>query len=202
LYPFIAGYASTIYKLQGAELEHITIWLDRPYVRAAAYMALARIRYDSNYLIGGKMSSKHFVPADYKPRAVRSTRMSGVAWRLMVVDLERDPGEPQEHHLPIQQIWADAIRQGTKIVEARFSRGLVRRIRMGDTLILGGVRTHVTHVEQYETFHEMLEGVGFENALPGAESMEEAVGIYKAFRGYAAFETDFGVRAFHLELSE
>lgn len=36
-YPIHIGYAGTVYKLQGATLPHVTIWLDRPHIRAAAY---------------------------------------------------------------------------------------------------------------------------------------------------------------------
>ena len=57
-----ASYASTIYKMQGAELPHITIWLDVPGQRAAAYVAMSRVSDDACYLFGGKLTRKHFVP--------------------------------------------------------------------------------------------------------------------------------------------
>ena len=40
-FPIRAGYAGTIHKYQGAELEHVTLWLDRRWSRAAAYVALS-----------------------------------------------------------------------------------------------------------------------------------------------------------------
>ena len=61
-FPIRLGYASTIYKLQGAELPHITIHLDAPGQRAAAYVAMSRVKRDEDYLFGGKYSRKHFVP--------------------------------------------------------------------------------------------------------------------------------------------
>ena len=61
-FPIRLGYASTIYKLQGAELEHITIYLDVPGQRAAAYVALSRVKKDGDYLFGGKYHRAHFVP--------------------------------------------------------------------------------------------------------------------------------------------
>ena len=61
-FPIRLGYASTIYKMQGAELEHITIYLDVPGQRAAAYVALSRVKRDEDYLFGGRYSRKHFVP--------------------------------------------------------------------------------------------------------------------------------------------
>jgi ATP-dependent exoDNAse (exonuclease V) alpha subunit len=62
-YPLRVGYAGTIHKFQGAELEHITLWLDRKGCPAAAYVALSRVQYDKDYLIGGVVTTGHFVPA-------------------------------------------------------------------------------------------------------------------------------------------
>ena len=61
-FPIRLGYASTMYKMQGAELEHITIYLDLPGQRAAAYVALSRVKRDEDYLFGGKYTRHHFVP--------------------------------------------------------------------------------------------------------------------------------------------
>ena len=41
-YPFRLGYATTLHKVQGATLDHITLWLDIANVEAAAYVALYR----------------------------------------------------------------------------------------------------------------------------------------------------------------
>ena len=62
-FPLRPGYASTIYKLQGANLEHVTAYLDRPRVPAAAYVAMSRVPRDEDYLIGGHCEVEHFVPA-------------------------------------------------------------------------------------------------------------------------------------------
>ena len=61
-YPIRLGYASTIYKMQGAELPHVTIWLDRPRQRAAAYVAMSRVKSDGDYAFGGKYTKLHFLP--------------------------------------------------------------------------------------------------------------------------------------------
>jgi hypothetical protein len=61
-FPVRLGYAGTIYKLQGAELDHITIYLDVPGQRAAAYVAISRVRADSDYVFAGAYTRKHFVP--------------------------------------------------------------------------------------------------------------------------------------------
>ena len=62
-YPLRVGYAATIHKFQGATLDHITLWLDRPNCPAAGYVALSRVRRDSDYLIGGRVTRDHFTPA-------------------------------------------------------------------------------------------------------------------------------------------
>lgn len=62
-YPIRPGYASTIHKLQGAELEHITVWLDVKKAKAAGYVAISRVQRDGDYLLGGVLTRKHFRPA-------------------------------------------------------------------------------------------------------------------------------------------
>ena len=63
-FPVRTGYASTIPKVQGMTLPHITIWLDSICCRAAAYVAMSRVKTDQDYLIaGGPLTPKHFVPA-------------------------------------------------------------------------------------------------------------------------------------------
>ena len=61
-FPVRLGYASTIYKLQGSELEHITIYLDVPGQPAAAYVALSRVKDNDSYLFGGQYTRNHFKP--------------------------------------------------------------------------------------------------------------------------------------------
>eukprot|EP00971_Amphidinium_carterae_P024126 476490-Amphidinium_carterae.1 len=62
-YPARPGYASTIHKLQGAELDSIAIWLDVKYFKAGAYVAMSRVQYDTDYVLGGMLEREHFVPA-------------------------------------------------------------------------------------------------------------------------------------------
>ena len=62
-YPVKPGYASTILKMAGAELEHAVVWLDRPHVPGAAYTAMSRVSYGTNLLLGGMLTPDHFAPA-------------------------------------------------------------------------------------------------------------------------------------------
>ncbi|CAE7531646.1 unnamed protein product [Symbiodinium necroappetens] len=61
--PLRLGYATTLQKIQGATLEHITVWLDVPNVEAAAYVALSRVQYDENWRFLGHVTRHHFTPA-------------------------------------------------------------------------------------------------------------------------------------------
>ena len=61
-YPARPGYASTIHKLQGAELAHVTIWLDVKHFKAGGYVALSRQR-DTDYLLCGLLEPERFTPA-------------------------------------------------------------------------------------------------------------------------------------------
>ena len=55
------GYA--IHKLQGAELTHVTIWLDMKHFKAGGYVALSRVQRDADYLLSGLLDPEHFTPA-------------------------------------------------------------------------------------------------------------------------------------------
>ena len=61
--PTRLGYAATLQKLQGATLDHATIWLDRPNIEAAGYVALSRVRKDADWRFIGHMTPHHFAPA-------------------------------------------------------------------------------------------------------------------------------------------
>ena len=62
-YPIRLGYASTVQKVLGDEVEHITAWLDTPNLPAVAYTALSRVEKSSAYSLAGKLTPAHFTPA-------------------------------------------------------------------------------------------------------------------------------------------
>ena len=64
-FPVRPGYASTLHKVQGATLDHITVWLDTPNVPAAAYVAISRVQYDKDWRYVGKPFLHHFTPARF-----------------------------------------------------------------------------------------------------------------------------------------
>ena len=63
-YPMKAGHADTIMKYQGAELKHVTAFLDAESVPGAAYTALSRVAYGADVLIGGNVRATHSQPVD------------------------------------------------------------------------------------------------------------------------------------------
>lgn len=62
-YPLRVGYASTIFRMAGAELEHATIYLDVPHAAAAGYTAMSRVSSLENLKFGGHITADHFAPA-------------------------------------------------------------------------------------------------------------------------------------------
>ena len=66
-FPARPGYASTVLKFQGAELKHVTLWLNVPFVPGAAYTAMSRVSYGKDILIGGNVNTDHFMPANPMP---------------------------------------------------------------------------------------------------------------------------------------
>ena len=64
-YPFRIGYASTLHKVQGATLGHVTLWLDLPNMPAAGYVALSRVKMDRDWRFIGNPTVHHFTPARF-----------------------------------------------------------------------------------------------------------------------------------------
>ena len=62
-YPARLGYASTVMKFQGAELDHVTLYLDAKGVPGGAYTAASRVRHGKDFLVGGVATADHFTPA-------------------------------------------------------------------------------------------------------------------------------------------
>ena len=62
-FPLRPGYCVNLHKIQGATLEHMTLWLDAPNVPAAAYVALSRVQRDKDWRFVGSLLRLHFRPA-------------------------------------------------------------------------------------------------------------------------------------------
>ena len=62
-FPCRVGYATTLHKVQGATLAHMTMWLDKPNIEAAGYVALSRVQHDADWCFVGQLTRHHFTPA-------------------------------------------------------------------------------------------------------------------------------------------
>ncbi len=80
------------------------------------------------------------------------------------------------------------ISQGVKQIECRVATDYVRSFKAGGILRLESSRCNfvlceVSHLNFYKDFEDMLKNEGFKNAIPFANSFDEALGIYKKFKG-------------------
>ena len=101
--------------------------------------------------------------------------------------------------LPIQRSQLNNIASGRKTVEGRIHKGIPACIQVGDRIRFQHVVKQVSHVAYYASFWDMLEDVGFENAMPDAHSIEEALEVYHHFPRYEDLAKEHGVCAFWLE---
>lgn len=87
-----------------------------------------------------------------------------------------------DFELHVQEPFFSQLSDGLKIVEGRCAVGHYRRIKPGDLILLNKcVMLQVQDVHQYASFQDMLEAEGLEKVLPGVQSIEEGVQIYRAF---------------------
>eukprot|EP00973_Karenia_brevis_P096324 12431484-Karenia_brevis.AAC.4 len=64
-FPLRLGYSTTLMKVQGATLDHMTFWYDvTRIVPAAIYVAISRVRHDADWKFFGKILNMHCRPAD------------------------------------------------------------------------------------------------------------------------------------------
>jgi hypothetical protein len=62
-YPIRPAYASTLMKMQGATIQHMTMWLDSR-IEAGGYVALPRVQHDADWRFVGDLTPSHFWPAE------------------------------------------------------------------------------------------------------------------------------------------
>merc|ERR1711991_89078 len=89
--------------------------------------------------------------------------------------------------LNVQDPWFTALADGTKNVEGRLDKPKYADLDKGDTITFkldGGdatVERTVKTVHTYDSFEKMLKREKIENVLPGIESIEDGVEIYRKF---------------------
>lgn len=120
----------------------------------------------------------------------------------------------EPHSMGLEASILQEVLDGKKTVEARLARGKFLDFMVGDTVrlrkdVYSGdqvVETktdytiEVTHVRRYGTVREMLIAEGVQNAIPSAESLEEAEAVY--YQLYSkADEKAHGIIAIGLSVS-
>ena len=102
------------------------------------------------------------------------------------------------HRFPIQKQHEEAIQRGRKTVEGRLYANVAVNVKQGDRIQLGRAVVQVQDLAVYESFADMLQEVGYVNAVPDAVNFEDAVETYLALPRYRELEKQCGVVAFWL----
>lgn len=118
------------------------------------------------------------------------------------------------HELGFEKNILKSILDGKKTVEGRLAKGKFLDFRVGDEILLrediwedGKITssqntkkvTSILAVKQYVSFEEMLKSEGLENVLPSAQSLQDALKIYRQF--YSKNDEDkYGVVALKIAL--
>ena len=95
------------------------------------------------------------------------------------------------------------ISSGEKTIEGRLCRGIFRKVKSGDWIIVANngrrVVARISRVAKYPTFHQLLENEGIEKVLPGVDSIGHGVKKYrKLYSG--TLEEEFQVIGIQLEI--
>lgn len=101
----------------------------------------------------------------------------------------------------VQEPAATLIKEGRKTIEGILQKGKFLEVEVGDILILNEeTKLEIIRLGKYKSFKEMLENEGFENAVPLARNIDEAVEAYYKFYSKED-EEEFGVLAIEIKLT-
>lgn len=111
----------------------------------------------------------------------------------------------QAHTFKVMQRFLDPIRTGAKPVEGRINNGTPATFKPGDEIRFYSppnedtcVVCTIKKIDTYSSFKEMLDAVGFENCIPDAKNVKEALEVYHSIPGYQERAKEHGVLAIHL----
>ncbi|GAU21965.1 hypothetical protein TSUD_111060 [Trifolium subterraneum] len=84
--------------------------------------------------------------------------------------------------LHVQEPFFTQLKDGLKTIEGRCASGKYNRIELGNLILLNkSLVFEVQGVKRYPSFFDMLEAESLAEVLPGVESVEEGVKIYRRF---------------------
>ena len=111
------------------------------------------------------------------------------------------------HLIGIQKEYLQWIKVGKKTVEGRINSGKYTEITVGSEL---GFHEDscpddificsVTAINHYDSFEQMLTQEGLQKCLPGIQTMQEGIAIYRQFPGYKENESICGVLAIQIKI--
>ena len=109
----------------------------------------------------------------------------------MSIIYEKDVTEP----------WFSYIVDIKKTVEGRLNKGDWTHMEFGDQIVWKSpgwsCRSLVIKAVEYDSFEEYLKAEGLEKTLPGVETIEEGIDVYRQFYSVED-EQKYGVIAIHL----
>ncbi|KAJ8774785.1 hypothetical protein K2173_017231 [Erythroxylum novogranatense] len=86
------------------------------------------------------------------------------------------------HELHVQEPFFSLLKDGVKTIDGRCAGGIHDRMKPGFVILLNkSVVLEVEAIHHYVSFSKMLEAEGLGKVLPGVETIEEGVKIYRSF---------------------
>ena len=93
------------------------------------------------------------------------------------------------HTKNLSEPWFSLVQLGIKKSEGRLNKGSFNKMKKGDIIVfenseLGfnrSYRVKITSIIKYETFNEFIKKEKIENCLPGIESIENGVKVYRKY---------------------
>ncbi|CAL0322097.1 unnamed protein product [Lupinus luteus] len=84
--------------------------------------------------------------------------------------------------LHVQEPFFSQLKDGLKTIEGRCATSKYTRIELGDLILINkSVVFEVQGIRRYPTFSDMLKAESLEKVLPGVESVEEGLEVYRRF---------------------
>jgi ASC-1-like (ASCH) protein len=85
----------------------------------------------------------------------------------------------------VQEPWFTAIKTKNKTVEGRLNKGKFAEFKVGDFIIFKNdnkqVKTKIKYIHNYNSFKSYLETEGINKCLPGINTIDEGVKVYRKF---------------------
>lgn len=89
----------------------------------------------------------------------------------------------------LSEPWFSLIKLGLKKCEGRLNKGDFKNIQVGDTInfynddfgIIRNIYVKITYKNYYNTFHDMLISEGLQECLPGIESCNQGMIVYRKY---------------------